>query len=151
MRCSVPSGESIRQRKAPPGWNAIVQDGSVKPCGPHQRTRCSGWLHTLKTSARGAARVRVITRTRSSGLAPLGPSGRGAASGLAAIVVSFLGVLHLQLVEIVLQPVEALLPELPIALKPARGILQRRGIQPAGPPLRQIGRASCRERVCQYV
>src|SRR3546814_8614249 len=75
-------------------------------------------------------------RFRSSGLAPLGPSGRGAASGLAAIVVSFLGVLHLQLVEIVLQPVEALLPELPIALQPARGILQRRGIQPAGPPLR---------------
>src|SRR3546814_15987641 len=110
-------------------------------------SRGSGWLHTLKTSARGAARVRVLTRTRSSGLAPLGPSGRGAASGLAAIVVSFLGVLHLQLVEIVLQPVEALLPELPIALQPARGILQRRGIQPAGPPLRlaQIGSASCRE------
>src|SRR3546814_14732613 len=102
-----PYGERMRHWKAPPGWNSILQDGSVKPFGPHQRTRCSGWLHTLKTSARGASSTRVMTRTRSSGLVP----GVRAASGLAAMVVSipiFVSWrrLHLQLVEVALQAVE---------------------------------------------
>src|SRR3546814_19995138 len=77
-----------------------------------------------------------MTRTRSSGLVP----GVRAASGLAAMVVSipiFVSWrrLHLQLVEVALQAVEALLPELPIALQPAGGVLQRGRVEPAGAPL----------------
>src|SRR3546814_21169525 len=101
----------MRHWKAPPGWNSILHDGRLKPFGPHQRTRCSGWLHTLKTSARGASSTRVMTRTRSSGLAPGGfAPGAAAGLGIAAIVVSLavLGRLHLQLVQVVLQAVEAL-------------------------------------------
>src|SRR5258708_5469459 len=64
-RRSVSSGPRITSRKAPPGRKSIFHDGSVNPRGPHHRTMCSGSIHILKTSVRGASKTRVMTSSRS--------------------------------------------------------------------------------------
>src|SRR5207247_9598615 len=45
-------------------------------------------------------------------------------------------VLGLQGFEIIVEAVEAFLPEFPVALEPVVDALERRGLQPARPPLR---------------
>src|SRR5216110_1454841 len=110
---------------APPGRRSIRQYGSVKPFGPHQRSRRSGSVHALKTSSRGASKTRVMTSSPAAGfLAALG-------SGLLAAML----LLVLQLTQIVVQAIEALLPEVAIGLHPVGDLLQRTGGQPAGAPL----------------
>src|SRR6266496_2980680 len=114
----------MRKRKAPPGRASIVQEGIVKPRGPHQHTRRSGSVHALKTSARGASKTRSMTSVRSAVVA--------AGLVLAAMSPPF----PLQLAQVVVQASEALLPETPIVLQPVRGVLEGTRLEPAGPPLR---------------
>src|SRR5205809_3138535 len=102
----------MRKRKAPPGRASIVQEGIVKPCGPHQRTRRSGSVHALKTSARGASKTRSMTSVRSAVVA--------VGLVLGAMSLSF----PLQLAQVVIQAREALFPETPIVLEPVRGVLE---------------------------
>jgi len=45
-------------------------------------------------------------------------------------------VLALQLLEIAVQPFEALLPVAPVVLDPVGDVLERIRLEPAGPPLR---------------
>src|SRR5688572_4224936 len=111
--------------QAPPGRRSIRTAEALKSFGPSQRTRCSGWVQALNTRLRGASNWRVITSSD--------PASRVALS-LGAVIV---GVLALQLAQIVVQPVEAGIPERAIALDPVGDLLQRPGLQPAGPPLRR--------------
>src|SRR5712671_1549908 len=96
----------------------------MKPCGPHQRAARSGSVHARNTSRRGASKMRVMTSSRS----------RTSASML--VLVSIFLLLSLQFVQVILQAIEALFPEMAIMLEPVGGILQRTGFEPAGPPLR---------------
>src|SRR5207244_12679122 len=114
------------KRKAPPGRASIVQEGIVKPCGPHQRTRRSGSIHALKTRAHGASKTRSMMSVRSEVVA--------VAVGLVLAAMS--PPLPLQLAQVVVHAMEALLPEAPIVLQPVRGVLEGTRLEPAGPPLR---------------
>src|SRR2546430_12691244 len=113
----------MRKRKAPPGRTSIVQDGVVKPCGPHQRTSRSASVQALKTRGRGASKTRAMTSSRSAAVLALPP---------AAMSPPF----RLQLAQIVLQAIEALVPETAIVLQPVGGLLERSRLEPARPPLR---------------
>src|SRR6185437_11077350 len=93
----------------------------VKPCGPHQRAICSGWVHALNTSRRGASMTRVTTSSRSA---------------VALMLPSTSLLLALQFLQVALEPVEALFPEDAVMLQPIRGTLERACLQPAWPPLR---------------
>src|SRR5207249_7688434 len=111
------------KRKAPPGRTSISQKGVVKPCGPHQRARCSGSVQALKTRRRGASKTRVMTSSRSS-------------VWVAALVLASTCLpLLFQLVQIILQAVKALLPEAAVVLQPVGGVFERPCPEPAGPPL----------------
>src|SRR5580693_3784321 len=117
-------------RKAPPGRTSISHDSVVKPCGPHQRAACSGSIHAWNTSRRGASRMRLTTSSRSAKAA--------AASDLAAALLLRVMVLFLplQFAKMVFQAIQRLPPEAAIGLEPVGGVLQRRGLEPAWPPLR---------------
>src|ERR1700736_6472515 len=110
-------------RKAPPGRESISQDVIVKPFGPAQHAIRSGSAHALQTRLRGASKVRVMTSARSADsvaallLAPI----------FLLLHLQFL-LLHLRLAQIIVQTIEALLPEPPILLDPLGGA-------PARPPL----------------
>src|SRR5271165_1861955 len=93
----------------------------VKPCGPHQRAMCSGCVHALNTSRRGASITRVTTSSRS----------------VVLVLASTTLLLALQSLQVVLQAVEALLPEDAVMIKPVGRALQRIRVQPARPPLRR--------------
>src|SRR6059036_1063332 len=96
----------------------------VKPLGPNQRTRWSGSVQTLKTRLRGASKMRVMTSSRSVDVV------------VALVLAAMFLLLSLQLGQIRLQAIEALLPETAIVLQPAGGVLKRTRLEPAGPPLR---------------
>src|SRR5438445_9939975 len=85
---------------------------------------CSGSVQALKTRWRGASKIRVI---RSSCWVD-----SAAASLLAAILL----LLRLQIAQIILEAIEALLPETAVMLEPVGGVLERPRPQAARPPLR---------------
>src|SRR6266404_4305082 len=114
----------MQKRKAPPGRASILQEGIVKPCGPHQRTRRSGSVHALKTRARGASKTRSMMSVRSAVVA------------VGLVLAAMSPSLPLQLAQVVVQAIEALLPETPIVLQPVCGVLEGTRLEPAGPPLR---------------
>src|ERR1700674_479519 len=60
---------------------------------------------------------------------------RSAAAAL--LLASTLLLLRLQLVQVFVQAVEALVPEAAIVVEPVVNVLQRRRLDPAGPPLRR--------------
>src|SRR6202790_1004115 len=114
----------MQLRKAPPGRRSNLHDGRVKPRGPYQWTRCSGSVQALKTRLRGASKMRSISSTRS------------ADSVAALLLASIFLLLLLQLAQVIVQAIEALLPETAIVLQPISGVLERTRLEPAGPPLR---------------
>src|SRR5580692_1891954 len=66
---SRPSGARWTQRKAPFGRSSISQTASGTPLGSHQCATCSALVQASKTTARGASKMRVITISRSVGVA----------------------------------------------------------------------------------
>src|SRR5688572_72315 len=109
----------MRRNQAPPGRTSISQATRVKPFGPHQRARCSGCVQALNTRVRGASKTRLMTSSNAGE--------RAAALVVAAILVPR----RLQLAQIALQPIEALLPEAAIVLQPLGRILERDRVEPA--------------------
>ena len=98
---------------------------------PHQRRTCSGLRHRLEHEL--PRRVEQ-TRQRISR-----SDGRGDLEGLAIcdaaddhVFFSF----ALQFLQVGLEPVEALLPDVAVALGPLGDFLERRRLDPARPPLR---------------
>src|SRR5260370_34235208 len=55
----------MQKRYLPPTRRSILQAGAVKRSGPHQRLRCSQFVHAFHTSSRGASKTRVMTISRS--------------------------------------------------------------------------------------
>src|SRR5205807_7719931 len=112
------SSETIVSSKVPPVRTSMetVDNGVVKPRGPNQRATCSGSVHASHTSSRGASKTRVIVNSR-----PMG--------GVSAIAPLLDGA------QVIVEPVEAALEELPVALQPAGGVLERTPAQPGRPPL----------------
>src|SRR5258708_34972154 len=112
---SLPSGPRRTKRQAPPGRKSISQTASVQPCGPSQRTRCSGWVIASKTRRRGASKTRVMTISRSVGVVTV--RAELVLALLAGMLLLLLfQFLLFQLVQIVVQTIEALLPETAVVL-----------------------------------
>src|SRR5438045_137948 len=106
----------------------------VNPFGPHQCAMCRGSVQASNTSARGASKTRDITISRSAaGLAPGAEADAwlGLFFSLATLVL-----LGLQLGEVVLESVEAFLPEAAVLLDPGVHVFERAGVETARPPLR---------------
>src|SRR6185312_12276689 len=124
-----PSGARVTMRNVPPGRASSRQDSVVNPCGPHHCAACSGRVHALKTSSRGASSKRVTTSSR---LAP---------GAMVSVVVATFHLLVLKFLQIAVQAIQALLPEPAVVLQPLGSVLQRFPLQPAGPPLRAASAA----------
>src|SRR5437773_1417261 len=58
---SCPSGALMQQRNFPPTRKSILQNGAVKPFGPHHCITYCGSVHAFQTNARGASKTLVIT------------------------------------------------------------------------------------------
>src|SRR5918992_6148009 len=118
----------------PPTRKSIWQKGVVKPFGPHQRIIRSGSVHALNTSSRGASKMRSMTSSCSAGSTP------GLFPGVMLLLLCFLVVilllLCLNLAQVIVQTVEALVPETPIVLQPVGDVLEGTRLEPAGTPLR---------------
>src|SRR6476619_6338370 len=112
------SSETIVTSNVPPGRTSMVtvDTGVVNPRGPNQRETCSGSVHAVHTSWRGASKTRVIVNSR-----PMG--------GMSVIAPLLDGA------QVIVEPVEAALEELPVALQPAGGVLERTPAQTGRPPL----------------
>src|SRR6187402_15158 len=130
---TVPSAAVMVYFHSPPTRRSMRMVLLVKPLGPHHLSMCSGRVQAFQTSDRGAftARSRVISRSAVALLAVILFS----LSRLPGGRVLFLG---LQFLQVFLQPIEALLPELAVLLHPVGGILQRCGLQLTRPPLRLL-------------
>src|ERR1700722_2411280 len=79
---------------------------------------CSGWVHARKTSARGASIRRETTSSRS-----------------ALVLAATLLLLALQLLQVVFEAIEALLPEDAILIEPVGRVLERTRFEAAGTEL----------------
>src|SRR5271167_3018956 len=121
---TFPSGARIERDQVPPGRTSIRLEIVVKPRGPHQRTRCSGTVHILKTSRRGASKIRVMTSSRSAK--------RAATSAVIAIFL----LTALQFAEIRVEAIKAVVPEAAVVIEPLGSVLEPLRLDPAGPPLR---------------
>src|SRR5215469_5041046 len=97
------------------------------PCGPHHCVTCFGSVHTLKTTSRGASKTRVRTRSGAFLFAAL----LAPASGAAMVFLLFP-----DLSQVIVQSIEALSPEPPVALDPFRHLLQTSRFELTRPPLR---------------
>jgi hypothetical protein len=95
----------------------------VKPFGPHPCTRCFGLVHASKTSSRGASNTRVVRIVRACPVPRL-------------FLASMLLLLGLKFREIIVQLVEAGVPEAAILFKPVVDVLEGGRLDPAWPPLR---------------
>src|SRR4051812_7848405 len=100
-------------------WN-----GTVNPRGPHQRSACWGSAHAFQTTGSGASKVRLITSTRSAG------------SGFSSFFAAMILLLALNFLDILIEPIEALLPETAVMIDPVGHMPERLGVEPARPPLR---------------
>src|SRR3954464_15004468 len=100
--------------KAPPGRASTVirSSGALVPIGPQKWVRCSGSTMQLKTSCRGAWKIRV----KCSSCSVIGLSVCGGLQGGEGVV----------------EPVEALGPQAPVRLDPVGGDVQGVSFQVAG-------------------
>src|SRR6516164_1727841 len=136
----------MTKRQTPPGRKSKLNVVVVKPNGPHHCARCFGSVQAEKTSARGASNSRVPMIDRGS---------RSRSTLLVAAIFSVVRVwlviatllntllvtvfvmpLRLQLLQIGIQAVEALVEKAPVMIEPIVDVLQCARFDTAGPPLR---------------
>src|SRR5260370_26333343 len=131
---SCPSGAFMQQRNFPPTRKSILQNGAVKPFGPHHCITYCGSVHAFQTNARGASKTLVIT-IRSFSLTVF-------------FVISDLRFFHL--IHSHIELVETLFPESAIANRPVADCLYRLWLKRAhalsstlrldhNPPPHQVG------------
>src|SRR5215470_7028412 len=107
---------SMHTRRVPPTRTSIFATGIVAPSGPYQALKCSGSVHICQTRADGASTMRSILT----------------ASAEALSVIAFACPSSWpELFEVVVHPVEAGLPDGPVAFRPGRDLLQRCRVQGA--------------------
>src|SRR5882724_11858083 len=100
----------MHTRRVPPTLTSIFATGMLAPSGPYQAWKCWGSVHICQMRCTGASKVRSIT---TESWEPL----------LSPIVFVCLS-LESQLSEVVVQPVEAGLPDRPVLLGPGRDVPQ---------------------------
>src|SRR5262252_5229417 len=105
---------SMHTRRVPPTRTSIFATGIVAPPGPYQALKCSWSVHICQTRAGGASTMRSISTA--------------SAEPLSVIALALRG---LELFEIVVHPVEAGLPDGPVAFSPGRDLLKWRRVQGA--------------------
>src|SRR5215470_11426702 len=110
----------MHTRRVPPTRTSIFATGIVAPSGPYQALKCSGSVHICQTRASGASTMRSIW-TASVEL-------------LSVTAVACPSPLP-ELFEVVVHPVEAGLPDGPVAFSPTRDLLQWCRVQGARPVL----------------
>src|SRR5256885_11683163 len=114
----------MTKRHTPPGRKSYALVVVEKPSGPHHCARCLGSVHAVHTSSRGASSTRVAMIDRGSCLR---------SRLFLALTLLLLGLQYLQ---IILQPIEAFLPQPAVALEPIVDLLDGVRLDAAGPPLR---------------
>src|SRR5690242_8007820 len=123
----------MTKRHTPPTLNSNARVVVRKPFGPHHCERCFGSVQTDQTRWRGASSSRVPTIT-------LGSDSRSmllVASTLLLLLLRWLPCRWFgQGAEVILQPIEPLLPKPSILFEPVVDALQRVELDPARPPLR---------------
>src|SRR6266702_1651082 len=124
---STPSEPRCTIRHFPPGRKSISQLAVSNRRGPHQRDMCSHEVCASNTSSRGASNTRVMTNSRSPWVVTV--------SLLPLAGIAFLLSSSLELLQVLVQPVVALLPEFAVPLDPLVCFLQRPRLQPGRPPL----------------
>src|SRR6476619_2587084 len=120
MPISSPSGPLRTYRHEPPGRRSISHTGTDQPRGPNQCGTCAGLVNASNTSCRGASNSRVISISRSDGVVKV-------VSPIVLVVIVVL--LRLQTVQVLVQPLVALVPEAAVALRPLRHLTQRRRLE----------------------
>src|SRR6516225_4795712 len=110
----------MHTRRVPPTRTSIFATGIVAPSGPYQVLKCSGSVHICQTRANGASTIRSITT---------------ASPELLSVIAVACPSSWPELFEVVVHPVEAGLPDGPVAFSPGRDLLKRRRIQGARPVL----------------
>src|SRR6266542_3634041 len=123
-----PSGPRCTIRHAPPGRKSISQLAISYFLGPHQRDMCSHELCASNTRSRGASKTRVMTISWSDGVVTV-------SALLALPPIALLLSSTLELVQVLVQPVVALLPEAAVPLGPVGDLLEWPSLEPGGPPL----------------
>src|SRR5438045_4821456 len=113
----------MMNRHVPPGLNENSCVVMVNPRGPHQLARCFGSVHMSKTRSAGASNRRVAEIERAS-------------SVFAAAVAGIFLLLVLNFAKVFVQSVEAFFPESAVVIDPLGDVLERAGVEVAGPPLR---------------
>src|SRR5215469_12293017 len=100
---------SMHTRRVPPTRTSIFATGIVAPSGPYQALKCSGSVHICQTRANGASMMRSISSTS---VEPLSVIALACPSSWP------------ELLEVVVHPVEAGLPDRPVAFGPSRDLLE---------------------------
>src|SRR5215469_6805518 len=107
----------------PPTRRSIEQTVTSSPNGANVFRTCSGWVKTSKTSSIGASNSRVRTMSRSFGNSMTADPCR-----LGVTALSFL-----QLFEVVVHPIQSIVPHLLVLGQPLVQWPKARGFQPVQP------------------
>src|SRR5882724_1106952 len=114
----------MMKRHTPPGFTSIARTVLVKPFGPHQFAMCLGSVHIFQTRSRGASTVRVKTMVASPG------------ATMPLLFSATFFPFQLESLQIIIEAVEALVPEPAIVLKPGVDADECFRFDSARPPLR---------------
>src|SRR6266576_6678620 len=109
----------------PPGRASNSARGMPTPIGPHHFCTCSGRVNTSKTRSRGASKTRSMTSSL------IGISVTSSLAGMSLL-------LHLQFLQVLVQTIEPLLPDVAIALDPLIDLFERARLERRRPPLRLL-------------
>src|SRR5580658_10301389 len=116
------------RRQRPLGRTSISRFWVVKPTGPHHWTTRVGSVHIWKTRFLGASKRRV---KRSS-----------CGEGMVRVTLFFSGIFFLRclkFLEVIVEAIEALLPELAVAFEILGDVFEGLGLEAAGTPLGVAG------------
>ena len=137
-RRTSPCGPRPTKRHVPPTRRSISQTVTEYRSSrmPHQRLTCSGLVIASNTRCRGASNRRVSVISRSDGVVALNVS-LFAARACGHVFFSFC----FQFLQVVVEPIEARFPDVPVALGPVGDLLERAGLDAARAATAPRGRA----------
>src|ERR1700690_2335785 len=124
----------MTKRQTPPGRISKLDVVVVKPFGPHHCARCLGSVNAEKTSSRGASNSRMPMIDRGSlerSRLFVAPTRR--------ILFRLLGGVGLKSLQVVVEPIEALVVKSAVVRQPIVDVLERAWLDAARAPLRLAG------------
>src|SRR6185437_5944484 len=121
----------MTKRQTPPGRKSKECVVVVKPSGPHHCARCFASVKAANTSSRGASNTRLPMIERGS----LARSMLFPAATFLLLRFGLVRAARLQRLEIIVEPVEPLLPQAAVFLQPVVGFFECGRLDLAGPHL----------------